>query len=250
MKKLSSFMGLGFIYILWTLLVYLKILDDQFFPSPFFILKRLFFLFQEAAFVYDCMRSSWRLLAGFLISFPCAILLAFLCSHFKIMDSFFNPIIAFTFPLPKVAIFPLLLLIFGIGDAAKIAIIATGMFYLMFISMRLGMLSLKQSVNGEIVKIYRIKGFNYYYHFLLKGILIDVLSGIKLGFGYGLTLVVVSEFSMSKDGIGNFIWKSWDQFKIIDMYAGIFLLCFAGFGIYLSLGWLISRQLPSSTRRD
>lgn len=57
---------------------------------------------------------------------------------------------------------------------------------------------------------------------------IKFLVGLKAAIGYDLLLVVVSEFSVSKNGIGHFIWQAWDQFRIIDMYAGVLILCLLG----------------------
>lgn len=231
----------------WHLLSFYKIFDAEFFPSPFIVLNRLALLINEVDFLLNIKASLLRLLSGTLISIPLAFITSLICSHSKSIDRIFNPFIAFTFPLPKVAIMPLLMLIFGIGDSFKIAIISLGMFYLLFINLRSSMIFFKKSPLADVVKIYGISGKDYFYHVLLKGIFLNFLIGLQTALGYGLTLVVVSEFSMSKNGIGNFIWKSWDQFKIIDMYAGIYFLCILGFTQYTILDALIMRQSQKHT---
>ncbi len=116
-----------------------------------------------------------------------------------------------------------------------------GMFYLVYINVRNGTKRILSSPLMDIVHVYKIHGINYYYHFLFKGVLRDFLVGLKAAMGYGLLLVVVSEFSVSRNGIGHFIWQSWDQFRIADMYAGILILCLLGLFIFSLLDAIIDR---------
>ncbi|MFA6237036.1 MAG: ABC transporter permease subunit [Bacteriovorax sp.] len=241
MKRIFTILPFLVLGALWHVGVIFNFIDSQFFPSPVMFTLKLFMLFLNSDFVYDCLRSAYRLLAGTLISIPLSFIAAFACSHCPKFDRIFNPLVAFTFPLPKVAIFPLTLLVLGIGDSSKIFVISLGMFYLLFINLRLGLLHMKGGEVGELVKIFKINKKNYFFEIILKGIRVDFFKGLKLALGYGLTLVVVSEFSMSKDGVGNFIWKAWEQFNIIDMYAAVLLLSLVGFVIYLVLDHLIGR---------
>lgn len=241
MKKTYYILPFIILTTLWHLGVVFQFIDSQFFPSPLMFTLKLINLFANPDFVNDCFGSAYRLMVATLISIPLAFIAAFASSHCLKFDRVFNPLVAFTFPLPKVAILPLTLLILGIGDTSKIFIIALGMFYLLFINLRLGLLHLKGGPSGELVKIFKISKKDYFFEIILKGVRVDFFKGLKLALGYGLTLVVVSEFSMSKDGIGNFIWTAWEQFNITEMYAAVLLLSLVGFVIYLSLDHLIAR---------
>ena len=75
----------------------------------------------------------------------------------------------------------------------------------------------------------------------MAGTLQEILTGLKLALNYGLTLVVVSEISASNNGIGYFIWKSWDQFKIINVYSGVFVLSIIGFALYFTFNSFIEK---------
>lgn len=242
MRKLSSLVSIVIILTLWHVLSANGLIDDQFFPSPFHFFEKLYQLLKTSTFLLDIRASLLRLSLASIMAIPSAYIFALLCTRYKFFDKLFNPIIAFTYPLPKVALIPLLLLIFGIGDSSKIAVIFLGMFYLLFIQLRVGMKSIINSKLADLIYIYKIKNFNYFYHILLRGTFLHFLIGLKTALGYGLTLVVVSEFSMSKDGIGNFIWKSWDQFRVLDVYAGISALSILGFIIYSILDYFIEAQ--------
>lgn len=242
MKWFYNVLPFFFLVTLWHTGVITGVVDQQFFPSPVHFSLKLIRLFFDPGFLSDCGHSAFRLLLATLISIPLAFTAAFACAHSVFFDRILNPLVAFTFPLPKVAILPLILLVLGIGDTSKIFIISLGMFYLLFINMRLGLIHLRNGELGDLVKIYPLPWKKYFFSVVLKGIKLEFLKGLKLAMGYGLTLVVVSEFTMSRNGIGNFIWKAWDQFKVIDMYAGVLLLCVAGFVTYLVIDNLIKKN--------
>ncbi len=180
----------------------------------------------------NTISSLYRLSIAALVAIPTAIALATITSTVKWFDELFEPIIAFTFPLPKVAIYPLLLLIFGIDQKSKIALIAIGIFYLVFINTRLGMKKLLASQINDIVLVYKLSRWNYFVNYLVKGSQLDILTGIKIALNYALTLVIVSEATVSNNGIGYFIWRSWDQFNILNVYSSVLLLCLIGYVSY------------------
>jgi len=244
MSKLTSVLSVLIVFIVWHILASHQVISPEFFPSPFTVLNRLFILLNETSFLKDIGQSGIRLLIATLLSVFSAAVLSFTCAHNKLIDKIITPFVGLTYPLPKVAIIPLLMLIFGIGNFSKIVIISIGMFYLLFIHLRHSIKFLINSPLALPVHIYKVKGKNYYFHFLFKGILLDFFKSFKVAIGYGLTLVVVSELSMTREGIGNFIWKSWDQFRILDMYAGVYFLCLLGLLIYSLLDYLIAKLTP------
>lgn len=178
------------------------------------------------------LSSLYRLLIAALIAIPSAIIMATISSRVKWFDELISPIIAFTFPLPKVAIYPLMLLVFGIDQKSKIALISIGIFYLVYINTRLGMKKLIESQVNNIVLVYPLSNWNYLINYLIKGSQLEILTGFKIALNYGLTLVIVSEATVSNNGIGYFIWRSWDQFNILNVYSAVLLLSTFGFVSY------------------
>lgn len=240
MKK--GFLSILLVTLVWHLLQLFGIIDAYFFPPPLLVLKNIAALATQEDILFHLMKSSERLVLASFIAIPLALVMAMAVTHVKILDNLFNPLIAFTFPLPKVAIYPLLLLITGIGDASKVFLIALGMFYLVFINVRVGLKRLMTGQAFMVQRIYRLKKFPYIYDFLLKGCQLEILTGLKLAFNYGLTLVVVGEITTSNNGIGYYIWRAWDQFKIINVYSGVYLLSFLGFLLYYFFDFFIEKS--------
>jgi ABC-type nitrate/sulfonate/bicarbonate transport system permease component len=217
------------------------LVDSRFFPPPTSVLKNTFAILINDGLLQHIFFSLGREASAFLIAAPLALFLAILCSHYKNIDDLVSPLVGLTFPLPKVAIFPLMLLIFGIDSKSKIALIAVGLFYLLFIHFRSGFLRLKNSLYSDVIKIYPFTTIEYFWSFLFKGSLQEILIGLQVAFNYALTLIVVSEATVSTNGIGHFIWRSWDQYRILDVYSGVFVLSILGFVQYSFFDLLLAR---------
>lgn len=231
----------------WDSLGYWGILDAELFPPITRILARAWELIADGEFLTrDVLSSMKRLAAAAAISIPIAVIMGSFVATSAWVRAAVGPFINFTMPLPKVAIFPLMLAIFGVGDAGKIVLICIGFFYPLFVNVLNGMLKIRNSEYMDLAHVYGIHGKRLMWDIFAKGIRLDILSGLKTSFGYGFTLVVVSELTASQNGLGNFVWRSWDAYQILDMYAGIFWLCFLGWTVQCLLDWRISRSLKRS----
>ena len=229
-KFFRFFLVVLFWCLLWQIISTLVIKDETLFPSTTAIFKNSFsLLFINFNIIPHLIASFERYLIALIIAAPAAILTAILIAGNSTFRWIFYPIINVTYPLPKVALFPFLLLIFGISDSAKIAMIFLGMYFLLFFSMYTGLTRTLNGQLGDIIKSYRISGVNYWYHFMFKGCLQYFYVGLQTALGYGLTLVVVSEISLTKSGLGFFIWSAWDSFRILDLYSGLFILALIGY---------------------
>jgi ABC-type nitrate/sulfonate/bicarbonate transport system permease component len=247
MQKINHLFRFSFVVLFWGLVWQIVsthlISDETLFPSTFNIIKNsIFLIFINKNIIPHLLVSFERYSVALLIAAPIAILSAILVSGSSTFRWLFYPIIKITYPLPKVALFPFLLLIFGISDSVKIAMIFLGMYFLLFFSMYTGLTKTLNGQLGDIVKSYRISGYNYWFHFMFKCSLQYFFIGLQTALGYGLTLVVVSEMSLTKSGLGYFIWSAWDSFRILDLYSGLFVLAVIGYLINIICDYLILKK--------
>ena len=234
------------ILVLWELLSRLCVMDNLYFPAPSMILRRLIELtIYDPRFLSDLLFSLKRLALGAIIAVPLAAGLGLLVGLDKRAARFLNPLISITYPIPKLSALPLLMILLGIGDLSKIAMIALGIFFLVLLSVIHGIQRMPE-VYFHIIRVYRIPFFKKIYSVILKGILPDLLHGCKIGIGYGLVMVVASEFFAAKNGIGFFMWNAWDQFRIIDVYVGFTVFSLMGLAIF----WLFDRLLSKLKWQD
>lgn len=196
------------------------------------------FFYREAL-----LPSLFRLSIALGVSIPLAILLSTLCHLSYSFDKIFSGMVYTTFAIPKVALFPLFLVIFGIGSTSQILLILTGTFYLLFSSIDLSFKKIKQSSISDVSRVYQLSEGRFIYNILFKGSVSSFLSGLKSATGYGLVLVVVSESTASVNGIGHMIWQFWDRYEIEKMYATIFILALLGLFFQITFDYFIKRNL-------
>lgn len=227
--------------VLWELFVRFRIIDSRYFPAPVTILRRMAaLLLHDPKFLSDLLFSLERLVLGTVLAVPLAITFGLIIGLNQRAARFFNPLISVTYPIPKLSILPLLMILLGIGDASKIAIIAIGTFYLVLLSVVHGIRRMPE-IYSYIVRIYKIPFFKKIYSIVLKGVLPDILYGCKIGIGYGLVMVVAGEFFAAKNGVGFFMWNAWDQFRILDVYVGLAVFSLTGLAVFAFFDGLLSK---------
>ncbi|MBU1998860.1 MAG: ABC transporter permease subunit, partial [Candidatus Omnitrophica bacterium] len=168
--------------------------------------------------------SLYRLIAGASIAIPLAVIIGMSIAMNKWCSFIFTPLIATLYPMPKLALFPLLLVIFGLGDISKIALITVGIFFWVLFYTLHGVQRLFTEDYMDIAAAFGIPLLKKVRRIVLRGALPEIINGVKTGLGHGLSMVVASEFTFSKNGIGYFIWNAWDQFRIVDMYCGLVVI--------------------------
>jgi ABC-type nitrate/sulfonate/bicarbonate transport system permease component len=226
---------------LWEGLSRFNVVNPTYFPPPVDIFLRLIqLLLHSPGFLLDIRCSFMRLAMGVIIAVPVAIVLGVGIGLSRKIERFLNPLIAITYPIPKLCILPFLMIILGVGDASKVAIIAIGIFYLVLLSVVHGIKGLPD-IYFDIAFVYHIPFAKRIFSVVLKGILPDILNGCKLGIGYGLVMVVAGEFIAAKNGVGFFMWNAWDQFRINDLYVGLFFFSLVGLGVFMLFDWFLSR---------
>jgi NitT/TauT family transport system permease protein len=188
-----------------------------------------------------------RLMIGISVAVPLGVICGYAMNTFVWAQFLIRPFITLTYPLPKAALFPLLMVVFGIGDISRIILIAIGIFYYVCLSVSHSLAQFPRHYY-DIGHIYRVKTWHMAWHGIGKGILPDFLQGCKVGISYGLVMVVVGEFIVARNGIGFFMWNAWDQFRITDVYACFVVFSLLGWSIFAVFDVLIDR-LPWRRRR-
>ena len=239
-----------FLLLLWELLVRNGVLDKRFFPAPSSIVNTFHYLLVEApwgnSLVFDTLKSMSRASIGFLIgAFP-AILLGIMMGLMPMVRAALQPMIGALFPIPKVAIMPLIMLVFGLGEESKWAIIAIGVFFQVLIATAAGV--------SNIDKIYIDVGRNFaasrlatYIYIALPGALPMIFAGIRLGWGVALLLLVTAEMVSSQSGLGFMIWRAWQLLAVEDMYVGLVTIAAIGIISFWLLDAIEAKMVPWKT---
>ncbi len=232
---------------LWEILARVGYVDARFFPSPSGILSVAERMLETGELLAHTAISVKRILIGFVIGAVPGILIGIAMGLWAPVRALIEPLIDATFPIPKIAVLPLFIMIFGLGEESKYAIIATAVIYLVLINTASGV--------RNIDKIYLDVGKNFHAGRLLvftdialPGALPMILAGLKLGMGVALLVIVSAEFVGAKSGIGFLIWTSWQVFEVEKMYVGLVVSALLGLITAVFLNWLERRLVPWKIR--
>lgn len=234
--------------LLWELAVRAGLLDARFFPTPSRVFETLLSLVEDGSLWKNTWASLQRLFWGFLLGGIPALLIGIAMGLYRPLRAVMDPLVAATYPIPKSAIFPLILLMFGLGEASKIVMVATGVFYPVLINSATGVL--------EINKIYLDVGRNFnasrwqvFRTIAFPGAVPHIMSGVKLGVGMGLILISIAEMIGAKSGLGHMIWNAWEILSVETMYVGLIVIALLGFGFSLALHELERLIVPWKASR-
>ena len=213
--------------VLWQVLLMAGIGDRRFVPAPSDIAWRYWEMVASGELAQHTIVTLYRVFMGFFIGSVPGIAVGLLMAMFRPVRIFFDPLIAALFPIPKVALMPLLLLAFGFGDASKIALVAIGVFFPVVVNTYVGA--------ANIEKIYWDVGRNYgasqwvmFRRVILPGALPTVFAGLKIALAVAFIILVASEFVATKTGLGYMIWNSWELLQVDIMFAGIITIGLLG----------------------
>ena len=234
--------------LLWELCARAGWIDVRFFPAPSKIFQVMYTQMQNGMLEKHVWASLQRLFWGIMFGGIPALMLGIAMGMYRTLRVIVEPVIMATYPIPKSAILPLILLIFGLGEASKIVMVATGVFYPILINAMAGVL--------EINKIYFDVGRNFgagrwqvFRTVALPGALPLIMTGVKLGVGLGLVLIAIAEMVGAKSGLGYMIWNAWEILSVETMYVGLLSIAVLGLVFTLLLNELERMIVPWKSSR-
>jgi NitT/TauT family transport system permease protein len=228
--------------LLWEICARAGVIDVRFFPAPSSIVRQALALARSGELWGHVSASLQRLLWGTLLGGIPALLLGIAMGLYRPIRAAIDPLISATYPVPKSAILPLILLIFGLDEASKIVMVALGVFFPVLINTVTGVLQIDK-IYLDVGRNFRATGWQTFRTVALPGALPSIMAGIKLGIGMGLILIAIAEMVGAKNGIGFMIWDAWQILSVETMYVGLIVISILGFLLTLILneieGWIL-----------
>jgi ABC-type nitrate/sulfonate/bicarbonate transport system permease component len=246
----ERFIGLAtpiLLLVIWEIAAQLKLIDVRFFPPPSSIVHQIGVLIASGELAANTLASLRRLALGMLLGGVPALFLGLAMGISRPLRAAIDPLVSATYPIPKSAILPLVLLIFGLGEMSKVIMVALGAFYPILINTVLGVVNLDK-VYLDVGHNYRASRWQVFRTIALPGALPSIMAGIKLAMGMGLILIAISEMVAANDGIGYMIWNSWQVLTVDTMYVGLLVIAILGFVFSLALDEIERMLIPWKAR--
>lgn len=233
--------------LLWEAAADFGWVDARFFPAPSTIAGTFLHLARSGELWANLAASLTRLFWGFLIGAGPALLLGLAMGLYRPVRALVEPLVAATYPIPKSAILPLMLLVFGLGEASKIAMVALGVFYPVLINTVAGVLEIDR-IHLDVGRNFGAGGWQTFRTIALPGAAPLIMAGIKLGVGLGLILIAIAEMIGAQSGIGYMIWNAWQLMSVDTMFVGLIVIAVLGFAFTWALDELERWLLPWKAR--
>jgi len=241
-RRLAPWIAFAAILLAWQAASSTGLLPDLFMPSPLKVLAALRELILSGTLLEHLRWSLQRILLGWLLGTSIGLACGLVMGIFSLARSVGIPVVAALFPVPKIALLPLLILWFGIGEPAKVATIALGVLFPTAISAY----SAIDAVPRNLIRMaqsFDLPARAIVFKIILPGALPGILSGFRISSSIALLLLVAAEMIGAEYGIGAFVLGAGNLMQIDQLVAGVTILSVLGLGISALLGWLERRLL-------
>lgn len=125
--------------------------------------------------------------------------------------------------VPKLVLFPILLVLFGLGWVPETLFVALSGVFLITIQVMTGCGDI-QTIHRRVGQVFRARGDQVLFKIYLPAIAPSLVAGLRLGFSMGLVHAILAEMAIGSDGIGHLIWTSYRNLDTGLLYGLVFVV--------------------------
>ncbi|WP_299728944.1 ABC transporter permease subunit [uncultured Endozoicomonas sp.] len=233
--------------ILWLIATELGWIKPLFLPSPVDVILRMGDLasdgFAGASLTEHMTASLGRVFGAFFLAALTAIPVGIMIGCNVWFRGIFDPIIEFYRPLPPLAYLPLIIIWLGIDEASKVTLIYLAMFAPIALSARAGV-SAARSEQIQAAYSMGATKLQVLYHVIIKSAMPEILTGLRIGIGFGWTTLVASEMVAAEAGIGFMVLNA-AEFMVTDVViAGIIIIGLIAYSFDMLMRHLETKLVP------
>jgi len=204
-------------------------------PHPSRVFDTAVSLTQNGILFKHLAASLYRVLGGFSITFAVAFPLAVILALYKQSYYFIEPVLEFIRHVPPIALIPILILWFGIGETSKLAVIFLAAFFPVFLNTSNAIISCDTKLL-EVGKVFSFSGREQFFKIILPQALPQIMVGMQLALGYSWRSLIGAELIAASSGIGYMIIEAEQLSRPDIILVGIFTIGLLGYFIdYLFL---------------
>ena len=211
-------------------------------PKPSDVLETMIELYHSGLLFKHLVPSISRLILGSLIGISLGITIGTLIGLFSYIRSGLVPVIAAIFPIPKIALLPLFVIWFGIGEGSKYALIALGSFTPTVVATY----GAVDNVDRTLIRMGQSFGLSWtsiVRKIVLPGAMPGILSGLRISLAISIILLVAAEMLGAEFGIGAYILEAGSLYDLERLFTGVAILSALGVTVSVLIGMLEQKVL-------
>lgn len=226
-RRLIGLLGIALLLALWEGASRAGWISPFMAPPPSAILSALRVMAETGSLWQNLSASLVRLGWGWVVGTAFGMALGFGIGLLTLARSVGLPLVTALFPIPKIALLPLFILWFGIGEPSKVATIAFGVFFPTVVAVYGGV----DGVDRNVVRMGRSFGLSSWrilWTIVLPGALPAILSGFRISASIGIILLVAAEMIGARHGVGALVLLAGNLMQVDQLLAGVVLLSLMG----------------------
>ncbi|MED3623544.1 aliphatic sulfonate ABC transporter permease SsuC [Neobacillus thermocopriae] len=211
----------------WQVSASIGILSTRVLPNPLDIVSAATNLTKSGQLPADVWTSTKRAFVGFLIGGGLGFLLGLVNGISKISEKLLDSSIQMIRNIPHLALLPIVILWFGIGEEAKLFLVALGTFFPIYLNTYHGIRSVDPSLI-EMAYVYELKGFSLFWHVIFPAALPSILVGVRFALGITWVTLIVAETIAADSGIGYMAMNAREFMQLDVVVLSILLYALLG----------------------
>ncbi|WP_256757743.1 ABC transporter permease [Cohnella sp. WQ 127256] len=226
-RPFAGFWLPALIVIVWQWLSYAGVLNRTLAPSPYRVAIEFWDLLISGTLLHHLRISTIRAMAGFGLGAAVGLVLGVAVGFLRPVEKSIDPSFQMLRTIPHLAITPLFVLWFGIGETSKVLLIALGAFFPLYINTFLGI----RSADKKLFEVTRVLNFSIWKQItrlIIPSALPNILLGVRLSMGVSWLGLVVAEMMGSSAGIGFMINDARQYSQTTVVYVGILIFAVVG----------------------
>jgi NitT/TauT family transport system permease protein len=221
------------------------ILSTDSFPTALEALRAIPSILGDKESLINILASIRRMAIGFGVAIMVSIPVGLMMGRSRGVASFFNPLLMVTYPVPKAALMPIIMLWLGVGEVAKILVIFLGVSLPVIYHSFQGAKAVEEKMlwSGAAMGLSAMQRL---IRIVLPAALPEILTGCRTGLVLALITMVTSEMIARQSGAGNILFNSLDMGQYDTVYAMIIIIGAMGIGLDAAFERLRSRLVSWS----
>jgi NitT/TauT family transport system permease protein len=224
------------VLIIWALAS--KAFNTPVLPDPFMAISE-FFKVLDKLYIH-MLYSFFRIFCAVLLSMLLAVPLGLVIGRYRLLDFLFAPLIYMLYPVPKIALLPIVMLLLGLGDISKVVMILIILFFQIIVTCRDEVTKI-QKESYYFMQSIGASEFQIFHHLIIPYCMPAIFTSVRLSLGTSIAVLFFSENYGTRWGMGYFITDSWARVDYPEMFAGIIGLSIMGVLLFVAVDLIEKR---------
>lgn len=217
--------GVGFLLVLvaWWAVHRLQLFRPGLVPTPVEVLRTLVDAYRDGELLGHLWASVRRIVVGVVVGVAAAVPVGFLLGWYRPIRAVVDPLVNFFRALPPIALIPLVIIYFGIGEFARVSVLIYAAFFAAVVVVYEGVVAI-QDIYVRAARTLGASEWEVFAKVALPLTVPHILVALRVALGVSWATVVAAELIAAQQGLGAYIQNASNFFQIPAVYGGIILI--------------------------